>query len=154
MLITLDTNRNFVHWLESCLILFNIKDIWHTNLLGEKMWVFNLVTHGTEFDSPRLFANNIFIATNNYQFSILVLSQVRKRSTLGLINHLFVYFIFRCSRSAHVHGHQSRKAHQADQSHSLVLNFKVWPPQPKILCLWHLHKGSRLPQNKNLKIFC
>lgn len=56
------------------------------------MWVFNLVTHGIEFDSPRLFANNIFVATNNYQFSILVLSQVRKRSTLGLINHLYILF--------------------------------------------------------------
>ena len=89
------------------------------------MWVFNLVTDETEFDSPRLFANDIFVATNNCQLSILVLSQVRKRSTLGLINHLLVQFFFRCSRSAHVHGHQSRKTHQADQSHSLVWNFKV-----------------------------
>ena len=29
------------------------------------MWVSNSVTDGTDFDSPRLIANNIFVATNN-----------------------------------------------------------------------------------------
>lgn len=33
--------------------------------LEKRTWVSNSITGGTEFDSPRLFANNIFVDTNN-----------------------------------------------------------------------------------------
>lgn len=39
--------------------------IWYTNLLGKKDVASNSITDGTEFDSHRLFASNIFVATNN-----------------------------------------------------------------------------------------
>lgn len=47
-------------------MLSNVKDRFGTLIsLEKRMWVSNSVTDGTEFDSPRLFANNIFVATNN-----------------------------------------------------------------------------------------